>query len=520
MIIPDTLYNTIRLYPNKTAIICGDHRFTYLEFAQRIAKAASVLREMGIKKGDRVAVLHWNCHVFLELLYAAAQTGAILVPLNTRLAAPELAYMIDDSGSKVLFVEGEFSGKVEEVRKLTSQIEQVVWTSHEEAPASADSAKDYEQLLESATEDYRVEESLEPEDAAQIFYTSGSTGRPKGVIMTHKNMTMHAMGTLWEYQVTDQDVWGHLAPLFHMADVCNTWSTTWAGATHVLVRRFDLDTVVETINREKLTMLKLIPTMWTMLLNHPGVKDCDFSSLRLAVSGGAPISPTLVKEIIDTCGCEYVQNYGMTEGTHFLTISRLKDALLSRPYEEQLKYRSKAGRPFIGIKLRVVDKEGRDVANDGEQVGEVKVCGDTITPGYWNLPEENEKAFEDGWLCTGDLATIDQEGYIQIVDRKKDMIVSGGENIYSVEVENILCRHPDVVEAVVVGVPDSKWGEAVKAVCVLKDDCATTEKDLIQACRSQLAGFKTPKSVDFVSELPKMGSGKIDKKVLRMKYEQ
>ncbi len=520
MIIPDTLHNTVRLYPQKEAIICTDRRFTYQEFGERVARAASLLRKMGVKKGDRVAVLHWNCHVYLELLYAGAQIGAIMVPLNTRLAPAELAFMIEDSGSKLLFSQTEFQDKVEKIKKISNMLERVIFSDCDSGIKGGKSLKpEYEELLESAIPDYQVEESLEPDDIAQIFYTSGSTGRPKGVIMTHKNMTVHAMGTMWEYQVTDQDVWGHLAPLFHMADVCNAWSTTWAGATHVLVGRFDIIKVVEILNRERLTMLKLVPTMWTMLLNHPAVKGCDFSSLRLAISGGAPISPSLIKEIIETCKCEYVQNYGMTEGTHFLTISRLKDTLRQLPYEEQLRYKSKTGRPFIGIKLRVVDAQGSEIAPNGEQVGEVQVRGDTITPGYWNLPEENQRAFKDGWLCTGDLATIDQEGYIQIVDRKKDMIVSGGENIYSVEVENVICRHPNVVEAVVIGVPDPKWGEAVKAVCVLKNGCSISERELIMTCKEQLAGYKAPKSVDFVADLPKTGSGKIDKKLLKAKYE-
>lgn len=520
MIIPDTLHNTVKLYPHKEAIICGDQRFTYLQFSERIAQLAGALRALGVVKGRRVAALHWNCHVYLELLYAAAQVGAILVPLNTRLAPAELAFMLEDSGSDLLFAERGFQDKVQQIRSLLSQSLEVVWTCGAQAIARDEANKDYEELLASATADYRVEESLTPEDVAQIFYTSGSTGRPKGVLMTHNNMTWHAMGTLWEYQISDRDVWGHLAAMFHMSDVCNAWSTTWAGATHVLVDRFDVPKVVDIINRQRLTVLKLVPTMWTMLLNHPAVKQCDFSSLRLAVSGGAPISPTLIQQIIETCGCEYVQNYGMTESTHFLTISRLKDSLLSLPYAEQLRYRSKTGRPFIGIKLRVVDEQGNDVTPDGEQVGEILVRGDTITPGYWNLPEENQRAFENGWLRTGDLATLDQEGYVQVVDRKKDMIVSGGENIYCVEVENILCRHPGVVEAAVVGVPDDKWGEAVKAVCVVKEDCSLAEQDLISACKEQLAHYKAPKSVDFVEALPKTGSGKIDKKVLRRRYHK
>jgi acyl-CoA synthetase (AMP-forming)/AMP-acid ligase II len=518
MIIPDTLYNTVKLYPWKTAIVCSEGRFTYREFKERIDGLASALHESGIIKGDRVAVFHMNCHVFLELYYASAQIGAVLVPLNTRLSPRELIFMMEDSGARVLVSDYQFLDKISEMKPELKGVERIVWTRTPKAFQPDEKEILYEEFLRSAAHPGYEEEDVNPEDVAQIYYTSGSTGHPKGVIMTHKNMTTHAMGTMWEYRVTDEDVWGHVAPLFHMADACNGWSITWAGGRHVMIDKFDTGKILDAIEKERLTMLKMVPTMWSMLLNDPTLSQRDLSSIRLVVSGGAPIAPELIKKIMDTFHCEYFQNYGMTEATHFLTISRLKDRLSQLSEAEKLKYKAKTGRPFFGVKVRVVDKNNQDVKPDGKEVGEIIVKGDIITPGYWNLPEENARAFKDGWLYTGDLSNIDEEGYLQIVDRKKDMIVTGGENVFSIEVEKVLYRHPEVLEAVVLGVPDDKWGEAVKAVCVLKQGSEISEEELITLCKKHLAHYKAPKSVDFMSELPKTGSGKIDKKSLKQKY--
>jgi fatty-acyl-CoA synthase len=518
MLIADTIYNTVKLYPEKEAIICGEGRFTYLQFKNRIDRLSAALHELGMEKGDRVAILHSNCHVFLEVYYAAAQIGAILVPLNIRLSSGDLAFMMKDSGSKILFSQYRFYEKAKDIKKELEEDLKVIWSRSPETFRPAYDEIDYEDLVASAVTAGYVEPDISPDDIAQIYYTSGSTGRPKGVIMTHKNMTTHALGTLWEYRITDGDVWGHIAPLFHMADACNGWAITWAGARHVLVDVFDTTRILNEIERNRMTMLKLVPTMWTMLLNDPTLASRDFSSLRLVISGGSPIAPELIKRIISTFKCEYVQNYGMTEATHFLTISRLKESMKNFSEDDQVAYRAKTGRPFIGVKIRVVDENGLDVDQNGRNVGEIIAKGDIITPGYWQLPEENARSFKDGWLYTGDLATIDAEGYIQIVDRKKDMIVTGGENVFSIEVEKVLYRHPAVEENAVLGVPDSKWGEAVKAVCVLKKGATASEKELIEVCKEHLAHYKAPKSVDFVEELPKTGSGKIDKKALKARY--
>ncbi len=520
MIIADTINNTILLYPEKEAIICGEHRFTYAQFKKRIDALSAALHEAGIIKGDKIAILHTNCHIYAEIYNAVAQIGAVLVPLNTRLSSDELAFMLDDSQSRMLFSQQVFEEKAKAIVEKYGGIQKIVWCRTTPPFSPGEDELLYENFLASTHQMNYQEKDILPDDIAQIYYTSGSTGRPKGVIMTHKNMTTHAMGTIVEYQVTDEDVWFHVAPLFHMADACNLWATTWAGATHVFIDKVEPSRILDYIERDKITMLKLVASMWTMLLGQPDVHQRDYRSLRLVISGGSPISPELVKQIMETFKCEYVQNYGMTEATHFLTISRLKDKLRKLSPEEQFKYRAKTGRPFLGVQIRVVDENGIDVEPNGDCVGEIITKGDIITPGYWRMPEENKRAFKDGWLYTGDLATIDKEGYIQIVDRKKDMIVTGGEKVFSIEVENVLCMHPSVKVATVIGVPHPKWGEAVKAICVLRDSLMIGEEELIQFCKEKIAHFKAPKSVDFVEELPTTGSGKIDKKKIKCRYLQ
>ena len=284
------------------------------------------------------------------------------------------------------------------------------------------------------------------------------------------------------------------------------------------MREFDPKAVFEAIEREWVTITNLIPTMLNLMVNHPEVGKHDYRSLRALLSGGAPIAPEVVRKIVDTFKCDYIQTYGMTETSPYLTLSLLKEHLKALPYEDQLRFKLKTGREFIGVELRVVNDRGGDVRKDEKEVGEIIVKGDIVTRGYWKLPEETEKAIKNGWLYTGDLAVIDEEGYVTIVDRKKDMILTGGENVYSTEVENVLYMHPAILECAVIGVPDPKWGEAVKGVVVLKKGQQATEQEIIQFCKDRIAHYKAPKSIDFIDALPRTGSGKIQKKGLRDKH--
>jgi acyl-CoA synthetase (AMP-forming)/AMP-acid ligase II len=337
-------------------------------------------------------------------------------------------------------------------------------------------------------------------------------------MLSHKNVTAHALGTIAELHITDRDVWIHVAPLFHLADAWATWAITWVGGTHVMVREFNSKVVLGTIQKERVTLTNLIPTMLNLMVNDPDVGKYDYRSLRVLLSGGAPIAPEVVRKIVETFKCDYIQTYGMTETSPYLTLSILKEHLDKLPYDDRLRFKSKTGREFLGVELKVVNDRGGEIKKDEKEVGEIIVRGDIVTKGYWRLPEETAKSIKNGWLYTGDMAVMDEEGYVTIVDRKKDMILTGGENVYSTEIENVLYTHPAILECAVIGVPDAKWGEAVKGIVVLKTGQNATEQEIIQFCKEKMAHYKAPKSIDFVDALPRTGSGKIHKKGLRDLY--
>ena len=517
MPLDELLPKALKLYPEKEAVVCGDIRMDYRGFAGRVWRLSHGLISLGLKRNDRVAIIHENSHEFLEAYFAAAHLGAILVPLNFRLSSKELSMILNDSGSRLLISQGAFRGKVNAIPQSVPTIEKVIWAQADFEP-SGSKEMDYESFLSDQTEEPPSCQAIRDDDVAQLYYTSGTTGRPKGVMLTHKNVKSHALGTIAELQLTDCDHWLHVAPLFHLADAWATFAITWVGGKHVILPSFDAGEALRIIEEEKITISNLIPTMLNMMVNHPDVDRFDYSSLRVLLSGGAPIAPETVRKIIETFKCDYIQTYGMTETSPYLTLSILKEHLKDLPWEEQLSFKAKTGREFVNVSLRVVNDQGKDVVADDQQVGEIIVRGDTVTPGYWNLPEETEAAIRDGWLYTGDLAVIDHEKYVNIVDRKKDMILTGGENVYSTEVENVLYTHPHVLEAAVIGIPDSHWGEAVRACVVLKEGHEVTEEEIISFCKKDLAHYKAPKGVDFLDTLPKTGSGKIYKKGLRDPY--
>jgi acyl-CoA synthetase (AMP-forming)/AMP-acid ligase II len=463
-----------------------------------------------------VAILHPNCHYFLETYHAVARIGAVCVPINSRLSSTEMAFILNHSDSQILVADPMLKGQIDALRKEVSCLTQIIWTGQ-----GTGEDVTYETVIAGQQTPCSLPDvEIRPEETAQIYYTSGTTGKPKGVMLSHKNVYVHALGTIAEAQLSDRDVWIHVAPLFHLADAWATWAITWVGGTHVLVREFDPKTVFTRIEEEKVTITNLIPTMLNLMVNHPDVANYSYRSLRVLLSGGAPIAPETVRRIVQTFGCDYVQTYGMTETSPYLTLSLLKEHLKALPEAEQLAFKAKTGREFIAVELRVVDDHGRDVSANEQEVGEIIVKGDIVTAGYWKAPEETEKAIRNGWLYTGDMAVMDGEGYVTIVDRKKDIILTGGENVYSTEVENVLYMHPAVLECAVVGVPDEKWGETVKAVVVLKEGRQATETDIVRFCKDRIAHYKSPKTVDFIDALPKTGSGKIQKKELKDKYWQ
>jgi acyl-CoA synthetase (AMP-forming)/AMP-acid ligase II len=509
MLLGETLSKAVRLFSEKEAILCGKDRFTYGAMADRVYRLANGLRRIGVGRDGKVAVLHPNCHVFMEAYYSAAMIGAALVPINVRLSSGEVAYILNDSESQILIASPEFRQTVDQVREGVEAISEILFSGEEGS---------YEDFLANASAASPPIVPMDHTTLAQIYYTSGTTGRPKGVMLSHGNVAAHALGTIAELHLTDSDVWIHVAPMFHLADAWATWAVTWVGGTHVLIPHFEAKTVLEMIERERVTLTNMIPTMLNLLVNEPQVNRYDFSSLRVLLSGGAPIAPEVVKRVVETFKCDYVQTYGMTETCPYLTMSILKDHLKRLSDEDQLRYKSRTGREFIGVELKVVRKDGTEVRADDQEVGEIIVRGDIVTRGYWKRPDETKDAIQDGWLHTGDMAVIDSEGYVNIVDRKKDMILTGGENVYSTEIEYVIYKHPAVLETAVVGVPDETWGEAVKALVVLRAGQAVTEHEIIDFCRENLAHYKCPKSIEFVAALPKTGSGKIHKKRIRDVY--
>ena len=483
----------------RTAVLEGGKALTYGELAARVRARAREWRARGIRAGERVAILDWNTGAFLESYFTAASLGAILTPLNHRLAVPELVEILADAGVRLVLAGRAFAEPVAALRARASTVEHWLW------------CEDELELAGAALESVRVT----PDDPAQLYYTSGTTGRAKGVVLTHRNVCTHAAWAVRELALADSDRWGHFAPMFHLADAWATFALTAVGGVHVMVPRFEPDEAVATIERDGITLTNLIPTMLKRVVESPRARAARFASLRLVLSGGAPLAPALVRAVLEVLKCEYAQTYGMTETSPYLTLGLLPEALRRLPAEEVLRLRARTGRPFGEIELEVVDESGRRVPADDRTVGEIRVRGATVTPGYWNRPAETAAAIRGGWLHTGDLAVLDAHGFVNIVDRKKDMILCGGENVYSTEVENALYEHPGVLECAVFGRPDETWGERVHAAVVLRPGAPVGARELIDFCRARIAAYKAPRSVEFLAELPRTGSGKISKQALR-----
>lgn len=511
MLIHDFILKAAKLYPDNEAVVCGDMRYTYKEVFSRIKKLASFFKTIGLNKGDVISIIHYNCHYYFEAYFAASMCGLILNSVNVRLSSNEIKFILENSESKLLIAHPRYAKQLEPIKET---LKSIIWTDRNipEKLCGEFIENIYNKTFD---EDFNVE-LMKDDEIAHLYYTSGTTGKPKGVMLTHKNVTTHSVCAIAEFQISENDNWLHAAPMFHLADAWATFAFTAVGAKHTMIGDFKEKEVLSLIEKEKVTISNMIPTMLNMLINYNEFGKFDLSSLRVVLSGGAPIAPELVKKIMEKFGCDYIQTYGMTETSPYLTVSILKSHLKKLSDEEQFKFKAKTGREFLGVALKVVKDDGSSVIANGEEVGEILVKGDIVTPGYWKNEEATRSAFtEDGWLKTGDLANIDEEGYVNIVDRKKDMIVTGGENVYSTEVEYIIYEHPAVLEVAVIGVPHEKWGEAVKAIVVLKDGMSVTENEIINFVKSRIASYKAPKFVDFVDSLPKTGSGKITKVPLK-----
>ncbi len=496
--------------PNDVMVYEGDLRFSYCEIFHRALRLAGGLKKLGVRKGMRVGALMFNHYRWYDLYYGLAAAGCVLVPLNYRLANPEIVYQLNDSGCAMLIFDPEFAGGVEEVKDSLKTVEHFVFTGKEMPFAGA---LDYDGLLDAEP----FEEDVSEDDLFGIYYTGGTTGLAKGVMLTHKNIIANAFNLCVHTKLAHDHLAMHAAPMFHLADGASNFAVTLAGGRHVSVKAFDPSAVLKVIEQYKVTCGLLVPTMINMLINHPDVGSYDLSSMKLIWYGASPIAPDVLRRAMNVLKCDFCQLYGMTEAGPIVTVLPPEDHLVNPDDPGSMRKLRAAGRAVTGVRVRVVDGDGNDVKPGG--IGEVYARGNNIMSGYWEKPAETQDVLgKDGWYQTRDLARIDEEGYIYIVDRAKDMIISGAENIYTVEVENALYKHPAVLEAAVVGVPDHRWGEAVKACVVLKPGMSADAEDIIGFCKTQIASYKCPKSVDFLDAIPKSGAGKILKRVLREKY--
>jgi acyl-CoA synthetase (AMP-forming)/AMP-acid ligase II len=507
----------VTLWADREALVEGDERFTYKQFGQRVAALCNALIRLGLSKGARIAILAPNGLRYMECYYATALAGFVLVPINHRLSPEEIASIFADAEVDVLIGHSDFVDRIEKAMEQTPSLNKIIWLPAK-TQSSFPKAKHYERILSENAGLPLPDVDLQADDLAQLYYTSGTTGKPKGVMLSHCNVAFHALVAAYELGLSEEDVWLHVAPMFHLADAWALFSVTWAGGRHVFEPYFESEEVLAVMEEEEITITAMVPTMANNLLHHKDISRRSFKNLRLLMTAGAPIAPELVRKIVDVFGCDYRQFYGMTETSPFLTIATPKAHLRDLPKDQLLSIKSKTGRSFLGVELKVVRDDGSEVEANNEEIGEIIARGPSVTKGYWRKPAATGEAIRDGWLHTGDLAVIDKEGYVNIVDRKKDMIITGGENVYSTEVEHALHEHPSVLECAVFGKPDPDWGETVIATVVLKPDHTADEKTLINFVKSKIAGYKAPKVIYFLPELPKTGSGKIFKRGLKEQY--
>jgi fatty-acyl-CoA synthase len=514
MIVPLTplrcLHRAIDLFGKKTGIVCGERRFTYAEFGERCQRLAAALEIAGIRPGDRVAYLSFNNHQLLEGYFGVIQAHAVVMPLNVRLTTPELIAIVNHSEARILLFENDFAPLVEELRHLCPRVGQ--WIPLDGA---------YEEFIAKGHPQRADIFAYDETSIAELFYTSGSTGTPKGVMLSHRTLYVHAMSVGLSVDSNDNNVELHTIPLFH----ANGWGrpqlATLMGIKQVMVRRFDPTTVFRLTQDEKATAMSLVPAMANALLNAPDRGQYDLSSLRTIHIGGAASSPELIDRMEKAFPCDCVAGYGLSETCPVATSARQKGTVVYKDKADRDRRQAMAGWPVPNVEIRVVDPEMRDVPCDLEAIGEVVIQGDHVMDGYFKEPEATAAAMSGHWLHTGDMAIWDDEGYIQIVDRKKDIIISGGENISSIEVEKAIFAHPAVFECAVVSAPDTKWGEIPAAIVVLKPGEKLTAEELVEFLCKRLARFKIPRIIEFSqTPLPKTGTGKIVKRALREVYWQ
>jgi len=488
--------------PSRPAFIdaATGHVSTWVEFEERTNRLADALTARGVSPGDRVGLLTLNSVAMMEIYFAVAKLGAISVPINARLTASEVNYILRDSGASFVFESSVLSGVMDEAIGGTSIRERVV------VPTDADSGvpSTYEQLLRTG-QPHRVERDVGADAVCVIMYTSGTTGQPKGAMLTHHNFLWNAINALgFGEGLSREDITISAAPLFHIGALgVHTMPLAFIAGCSIIMESFAPGAWLDLAENYRITKAFNVPVMWAAIANDPGLASRDLSALTFAVAGGAPC-PLVVIKALQSAGMQFTEGFGMTETAPV--------AACLQP-EDVIDHAGSIGRPVNHMDFRLVDGDDQPVGVD--EVGELTVRGPSVFVGYWNRPEESAHALRGGWFHTGDMARVDADGFYTLVDRKNDMIISGGENVYPIETEQVLYEHPDVVEVAVIGVPDDAWGELVTAVVVISDGANVDAEDLIAWTRARLAAFKVPKRVEFVEQLPRNATGKILKRELR-----
>lgn len=491
------------------ALVCGDLRLDYRSFVDRVARLGAALRELGMGDGDRVAMLAANGQHYIEYYFGVMWGGGVIVPINSRFALPEMIEQIRDAGPKVLIVDGNFA---EIGAQLAAAAPSVTALLHAGPGALPATALDYDAVLDAARP---CDDALRGgEDLACIFYTGGTTGRSKGVMLSHRNIWANIAVTAGRLGFDDSMVSLHAGPLFHLGAGARVFTTGMLGGKHVVIPRFTPTDVLAAIARDKVTVATFVPTMLAMMLELPDLDSYDLSSLRLITYGASPMPEAVLTECVRRFPTvRFAQSYGMTELSPVVSILGPEDHLPDAPKK---RLRS-AGRPLWSAEIKVVDALDDELPTG--KVGEIVVRGPMVMQGYRNMPELTAETLRGGWMHTGDSGYFEPDGYLYIADRIKDMIITGGENVYSTEVENAICAHPDVLQCAVIGVPDPRWGETVHAVVVRRPGAALTAEDVIAQCRGLIAGYKCPRSVDIRDDaLPLSSVNKINKAALRAPF--
>ena len=503
-LIGEVLSRNARKYPDKLAFKEDNRSFTYSQYNFRVNKLTNALRELGIGHGDKVAFLLYNCIEIIDCYFALAKLGAVAVPVNFRFVEPEIAYVVNNSDSVALIFDSSFEKTIDAVKDRMPLVKNFITVS---GPGELPYPLNYDRLLDAGS-------GLEPlvivsdNDPAHIMYTSGTTGKPKGAVLTHKSQLSNVTFCLIERSASHDDIYLCIPPLFHEAALAITLQHVFMGSSVIIHKQFDPMAVVKTVAEEKVTTLFMVPAMWNFLLQIPDLSKYNLSSVRLAITGAAIMPLSLKKRVLEIFpGLQLYDCFGQTEMSPVTTMLKSQDTL-RKP--------TSVGKPIVGTEVRVVDDKGFDVPVG--EVGEVVYRGPGMLLEYYNNPKATGEAIVDGWFHSGDLVRMDEEGFVYVVDRKKDMVISGGENVYPAEVEEVLYKHEKILEAAVIGIPSEKWGEGVHAVVVLKPGQEMNQEEVINFCAAHLAGYKKPRSVEFTEALPRNASGKVLKIRLREKF--